>query len=336
MFFDDFTSVTLCEDCQSAETSFLLLLKLLGWKAALTGPKAAGFAEAFTSLGIGYILPRTPADFVRVQNTDARKLEVASTCLRALQTGTLSPSECVAFAGRLRWLDSQIFGRQGRWAFRVILEHGTRPARNRQLQLTPVLRDALSWVLEHVPKAEPRAFKTPAASSYQVFTDGSFEQGKGRLGGVLHSPSGKVTDWFQATVPPDVIQSWLGSGTSHPILQCELLAVSLAAALWGSQLLDWPVLWWIDNDAARHCLISARGYPESNFRLVQTVLTCEQHFRIQSWFARVPSISNPADAPSRGERASFLHNATEVEIKVGWLRCLARGAVPKAFLHSTD
>ena len=96
------------------------------------------------------------------------------------------------------------------------------------------------------------------------------------------------------------------------------------------------MIWWIDNDAARHCLISARGYPESNFRLVQTVLTCEQHFRIQSWFARVPSISNPADAPSRGERAFFLDHATEVEIKVGWLRCLARGAVPKAFLHSTD
>ena len=110
----------------------------------------------------------------------------------------------MAFAGRLRWLDSQIFGRQGRWAFRVILEHGTRPGRNRQLQLTPVLRDALSWVLENVPKAEPRAFKTPAASSYQVFTDGSFEQGTGRLGGVVRSPSGKVTDWFQATVPPDV------------------------------------------------------------------------------------------------------------------------------------
>ena len=110
VFFDDFTSVTLAEDCQSVETSFLLLLKLLGWKAALTGSKATSFAEAFTSLGIGYILPRTPRGFVRVQNTSARKLEVASTCVRALQTGVLSPAECVAFAGRLRWLDSQIFG----------------------------------------------------------------------------------------------------------------------------------------------------------------------------------------------------------------------------------
>ena len=184
VFFDDFTSVTLAEDCQSVETFFLLLLKLLGWKAALTGSKATSFAEAFISLGIGYILPRTPGGLVRVQNTSARKLEVASTCVRALQTGILSPTECVAFAGRLRWLDSQIFGRQGRWAFRVILEHGTRPGRNRRLQLTPALRDALSWVLDNVPTVKPRAFRTPAASSYQVFTDGSFEQGTGRLGGV--------------------------------------------------------------------------------------------------------------------------------------------------------
>ena len=114
------------------------------------------------------------------------------------------------------------------------------------------------------------------------------------------------------------------------------MAVSLAAAVWGAQLTDWPTIWWIDNDAARHCLISAKGYPDSNARLVQTVLDCEEAFRIQSWYARVPSISNPADAPSRGEEADFLRQATEVSIKVGWLRCLARGAVPSIFLQSTS
>ena len=202
----------------------------------------------------------------------------------------------MAFAGRLRWLDSQIFGRRGRWAFRVILEHGTRPGRHRQLQLTSALKVALEWVLQHVPKAEPRAFKAPTSSSCQVFTDGSYEDGVGRLGGVLRSSSGEVTEWFQATVPGDIVQSWFNTGTSHPILQCELMAVSLAAAVWGAQLTDWPTIWWIDNDAARHCLISAKGYPDSNAKLVQTVLDCEEAFRIQSWFARVPSISNPADA----------------------------------------
>ena len=40
---------------------------------------------------------------------------------------------------------------------------------------------------------------------------------------------------------------------------------------------------------------------------------------IQSWTEdEVPSISNPADAPSRGESAQFLAQATENEVKVGW------------------
>ena len=76
------------------------------------------------------------------------------------------------------------------------------------------------------------------------------------------------------------------------------------------------------------------AFPESNFCLVQTVLTCEQQFRIQSWFARVPSISNPADAPSRGEHAAFLEGAEKQEVKVGWLRCLSRGAVPRQLLQT--
>ena len=250
VFFDDYTSVTLSEDCSSVETCFLLLLKLLGWQAALSGSKAQTFAQSFVSLGIAYILPRTPAGFVRVSNTDARKREVATTCLRALQTGTLSPAECLAFAGRLRWLDAQTFGRRGRWAFRTILEHGTRPGKGGQLQLSAALRDALTWVLEHVPSAEPRSFKTPASRAFQVFTDGSLNKELAGLEGSSASPAGHVTDWFQATVPADVIQSWTEDETSHPILQCELLAVCVAAAVWGARLAEWPVTWWIDNDAA--------------------------------------------------------------------------------------
>ena len=330
VFFDDYTAITLEQDCNSLTQSFLLLLKLLGWQAALTGSKAADFAESFVSLGIAYILPRTPSGFVRVR-------EAAATCLRILQTGTLSPAEALAFAGRLRWLDAQTFGRIGRWAFRVILEHGTKPGRRSQRHLTPAVTDAVNWILDNVPQAEPRAFKVPAAKAIQVFTDGSFEQGTGRLGGVLCNASGCISDWFQAIVPDDVVQYWNLQGTQHPILQCELLAVCVAAAIWGHRLSDLPVTWWIDiDDAARHCLISARGFPNTNRSLVQAVLTCEHHFRIDSWFARVPSISNPADAPSRGECPRSFSQATEHQVKVGWIRCLVRGSVPQSLLQKAN
>ncbi|CAE7262843.1 URC1, partial [Symbiodinium sp. KB8] len=245
VFFDDYTAVTLEQDCQSLTQSFLLLLKLLGWQAALTGTKATDFAESFVSLGIAYILPRTPGGFVRVCNTDSRKREVATTCLRALQSDSLSPAEALAFAGRLR-------------------------------QLTALVRDALNWILENIPKAEPRAFKVPATEAVQVFTDGSFEQGVGRLGGVLCRLDGTVSDWFQATVPTDVVQAWSLEGTQHPILQCELLALCVAAAVWGKQLSDLPVTWWIDNDAARHCLIRLTlGSPEYQASATQQMLQVE-------------------------------------------------------------
>ena len=202
VFFDDYTSVTLSDDCSSVETCFLLLLKLLGWQAALSGSKAQTFAQSFVSLGIAYISYQghQQASCASVTQTRAKE-RLPQRASEPCRQEQLSPAECLAFAGRLRWLDAQTFGRRGRWAFRTILEHGTRPGKGRQLQLSAALRDALTWVLEHVPSAEPRSFKTPASRAFHVFTDGSFEQGIGKLGGVLCSPAGHVTDWFQATVP---------------------------------------------------------------------------------------------------------------------------------------
>ena len=127
-----------------------------------------------------------------------------------------------ALAGRLRWLDAQTFGLVGRWAFRTVLEHGMRPGKRRSLQLTEALRASRSWILDNVPKAEPRSFRLPRPLSHNVFTDGSFENGEGRIGGVLCSANGKPWKWFQASVPADIVRHWCADGTVHPILQCTL------------------------------------------------------------------------------------------------------------------
>ena len=87
---------------------------------------------------------------------------------------------------------------------------------------------------------------------------------------------------------------------------------------------------WIDNDAARHALIAAHAFPDSNRLIVESCLKSETDHSLRMWVARVPSISNPADAPSRGEIPQFLQTASEVQVDVGIAWRLSEGLPPSS------
>ena len=301
VFFDDFTAITTASDSKSVEESVFSLFKVLGWKYANTGSKAAGFARLFQSLGVAFILPQELSDPVQVSNTDSRRQEVASTCLTALRSDCMSPAQCSSFAGRLRWLEGQLFGRIGRWAYRTILQAGQTAPAHKSKALSPALRRALEWVLCHVPKAPPRLVRQPTDAAWHVFTDGSFEEGQGGVGAVLVDPLGHIVSWFGEEISRTVVQAWLQSGTKHPVLQSELLGITIALNLWGPKLASQNVFVWTDSDAGRHSLIKGRSFPASNDALVRAVLQQEFNHNLALWFARVPTSCNPADAPSRGQ-----------------------------------
>ena len=126
VFFDNFTNVTWEDDAANSEAALLLLLRLLGWEVATEGNKALSYARLFHSLGVCFILPRSLSEPVQITNTAQRKQEVAQTCLQVLRQGCVTPAACATFAGRLRWLEGQSFGRIGRWAFRAILKASPR------------------------------------------------------------------------------------------------------------------------------------------------------------------------------------------------------------------
>ena len=78
------------------------------------------------------------------------------------------------------------------------------------------------------------------------------------------------------------------------------------------------LLVFIDNDPARDSLI--RGYSDStaSLALIYQYYDQERQWPSYPWFSRVPSYSNPADAPSRGDvlQASTLYKATIVQAGV--------------------
>ena len=71
----------------------------------------------------------------------------------------------------------------------------------------------------------------------------------------------------------------------------------------------------IDNNAVRDCLISAKASGDIANRLLECVLQNETDNGFLMWFARVPSKSNIADDPSRG-CCKLLDKLGSTELKI--------------------
>ena len=76
-----------------------------------------------------------------------------------------------------------------------------------------------------------------------------------------------------------------------------------------------PVLCFIDNDAARYALIKGSSPTPDSAWLSAMYWEKETDVGSYSWFERVPSPSNIADAPSRGEPPATLVGTNGFELK---------------------
>ena len=115
-----------------------------------------------------------------------------------------------------------------------------------------------------------------------VFTDGCYEPGQGAqragLGGVLLNPSDQTFSYFSAYLD-DAATSILEADSANPIAAIELMAVLLASLLWNKFLQNRAVLYFVDNDAAKHGL--ARGSSSSEVLAAIIDATCEVEIRTQ-------------------------------------------------------
>lgn len=79
----------------------------------------------------------------------------------------------------------------------------------------------------------------------------------------------------------------------------EVCPVLIAVNLWGVELVHSQSVFYLDNDAARSAYIKGVGSTHYASLMVDRFVQCELELQIKSWFSRVPSYSNVADAPSR-------------------------------------
>ena len=305
-FYDDFVTFSWEADSERTSASIELLFDLLGWDFACDGEKALAFDHFFGALGIHVGLTNFDRGFVEFSNTEKRKQELKDLISSILEAGVLSLPDALKLRGRLQFAEGQLFGRIGKLCLKEITSHAFSSGGGK---LCSRLRQLLALFMSHSLDGPPRRICGMSASCSFIFTDACFEPGRVEwqcgLGGIIYNSNGAAVQAFSCCLFPDQIAA-LGGLVKKIIFEAELLALIVSFVLWKKLICNSPVVFYVDNNSARDVAISANSRSKTIASLVEQLLHVEDVAACFCWFARVPSPSNPADDPSRGENRRLL------------------------------
>ena len=298
-FFDDYTCV--CADGEEDNVSFYIesLFRLLGIWFADSGPKAAPFGPVFKSLGLLFDLGPLCTGSFSLKHTDARKEELSNTIEQLVRRKRCSPKDLERLHGRLIWFSAFIFGRMINQLVKQISVLSLK--KDKTVVFDDDFMAVLNDLLSSIASAKPVTVTRNLCSTWYVFTDGAYEPGTdvpASIGGVLVSPHGALVQCFGEAVPQALVDLLL-KFSDHPIYEVEVLPVLLALKVWMRFLTGCPTVFYLDNVAARASYIKGTGANHSANSFIKEFVQLESRLKIYSWFGRVPSHSNIADAPSR-------------------------------------
>ena len=213
--------------------------------------------------------------------------------------------------GKMVFSASQVRGRVGAVTFNLLNKHGGG-------RIRPDLDTALGWWEEAVcRRSKPRKVKVgDGKPPILIFTDGAHETEAAGYGGIMIDPlSGEVAG-FGRNMGETMKRRLTVQGKKQQIIgQAELYPAIVARRLWKHKIQGRDVIHMVDNDSARFALIKGSSPCLESAWLVQSFWIDESATDCQSWIARVPSRSNIADGPSRGDRTE----ASQIFPHIQWL-----------------
>ncbi len=156
----------------------------------------------------------------------------------------------------------------------------------------------LAWLKRHLEKGLAR--RVPLGRLRRpllVFTDGACEPSPGTAtglraghGAVVYDPESTTARYFGGQCGDPIMRRFTKEGaTTQVVGQAELLPCIAAKELWSDLFKERLVIWFIDNDAARFCLIKGGPRP-----------------RNQPGWPRNSGKAKSAVSPTRGSDASRL------------------------------
>ena len=318
-FFDDFTLISRECHCNSAAVSAEALFTLLGVKYATEGSKSVAFSKTVKSLGVvlrlDNIADNDGCTSFSIGHTDSRVSELSTCIADILAKGSISSKEAERLRGRMQWFETFAFGRVANLPMRVLSKLAS--SNRSSLKLTAPDVSSLTFLKDRVLTAPPVRISKISMNTVLIFTDGSCEGEdslKGGVGGILINEWGAAISCFSEEVPSYIMED-LKHYSSHPIFELEILPVLCGIFTWSAYLTSKQCVFYLDNEAAQGALVKGSSETSYAARMLRLFTEFEMNLQIKTWIARVPTSSNPADKPSRGDLSEMeQRHVTPVQI----------------------
>ena len=299
------------------------LFGFLGWETATGGKKAPPFSTVCAALGVQIDVSEAHLGRICATNKPERLASMNAEVQDVLASGHLTSGAAASLRGRFQFAVSQTFGKFGVLPLKVL--SGRADGVNKGVLLGAALQQSLAVLLRHITTGPPRVVLLKDNRKPVVaFTDGAVEAGKATCGGIVFAEEWSTPRFFALAVPSTLCEEWLAAGTLHQVAQSELLPIVLTKVTFTQVLLRRRVLMFIDNDSVRAALISGTTAAQASYDLLMEICAADAVTPAHTWYERVPSTSNPADAASRLRRTEVQERFGAEEVEVTWPEGLSR------------
>ena len=325
-YFDDYCNMAPDQGSDNAEKALTMLFDLLGWSYDRDGPKSGSMSESISLLGVVLNLSQSGEGKVLIENTASRKEELKEEISRFLAAGRINQPETSKLKGRMTFAEGQLFGRVCRALFNALGRHlHEHPPGG---LLDDDCRASMTLFLEYIQHGRPRAVDAQSKTTFFLFTDAHFETSTftGGIGAVLVDNQGKVVQWFSHMLDRDNCRQIATSDEEQIITELEAVGVLAAINQWKSWFCKKQqkhMVCFLDNEGARGAILRGRSHNSLLNAIAHQICETEDINCIFPWYARIPSISNLADPPSRGIPHPWLVADKEVKLEANLFACLA-------------
>ena len=298
VYVDDYPTFEIEPLGQSASDSFSRLLSTLGWVHATTGKKAVGFAAKWVALGAQFDFTHLHEGTLVVSNKEGRVDRIKSLARQLTEADANVKQIATSLHGLLNFASGFVLGSALKPIAREYSQMAVRPAtydNEAIIRLNGMLCAVLSAM-------RPRIFTvTDPREPLLIYTDGSLEGDRALWGVFIIDLETQEKLTLSGSIPERIQKYWNLVVGDQTICEIELFAFLCAKWAYGKKMSSRKGFVFVDNNSALATLIKRTSHSDAMFRVVAVINAMDAVFPFGAWYDRVPSKSNPADLPSRGE-----------------------------------